>query len=72
MATAAISSMPIFWNRPGSAGPSMRMSYELAIRPRMVVVSCELMPPENAISTSAAPAKMNQVLTSWLLATSPR
>ena len=28
--------------------------------------------PENAISTSVAPAMMNQVLTSWLLTTSPR
>ena len=44
----------------------------LAISPRMVVVRSLLMVPENAISTSAAPAIMNQVLTSWLLTTSPR
>ena len=30
------------------------------------------MPPEKAISTSVAPAMMNQVETSWLLTTSPR
>jgi len=38
----------------------------------MVVVRPPLMLPENAINTSVAPAMMNQVLTSWLLTTSPR
>ena len=72
MATAAITSTPIFSNSRGSAGPSILMLYELAISPRMVAVRSEPMPPENAVSTSVAPAMMNQVLTSWLLATSPR
>jgi hypothetical protein len=38
----------------------------------MVVVRPVLIEPENAISSSDAPAMMNQVLTSWLLTTSPR
>ena len=72
MATAAISSTPIFSNSRGSAGPSILILCALARSPRMVVVRSALMPPENAISTSVAPAMMNQVLTSWLLTTSPR
>ena len=40
--------------------------------PRIVVVRSLLIGPENAISTSVAPAMTNQVLTSWLLTTSPR
>ncbi len=46
------------------AGLSILMLCALAISPRMVVVSSPLMTPENAISTSVAPAMMNQVLTS--------
>src|SRR6476646_1504905 len=38
----------------------------------MVAVRLAPMPLEKAVSTSAAPAMTNQVLTSWLLATSPR
>src|SRR5581483_5029262 len=38
----------------------------------MVAANCPLMPPENETRTSAPPAMMNQVLTSWLLTTSPR
>ena len=37
-----------------------------------MVVRLAPMPLEKAISTSVAPAMMNQVLTSWLLTTSPR
>ncbi len=72
MATAAISSRPIFSNSRGSAGPSILILCALASSPRMVVVRLALMLPENAISTSVAPLMMNQVLTSWLLTTSPR
>ncbi len=72
MAMAAINSAPMWRNRIGSAGPSIFMLCALAISPRMVTARLLLMLPENAISTSVPPAMMNQVLTSWLLTTSPR
>ena len=72
MATAAMISMPIFSNSRGKAGPSILISCALAMSPRMVAVRALPMLPENVLSTSAAPAMMNQVLTSWLLTTSPR
>ena len=54
-----------------SAPPSTRMLWALASRSRSdtCMVTIE---PENAESASVAPAMMNQVLTSWLLTTSPR
>jgi hypothetical protein len=72
MASAESTSMPSFLDSQISAGPSMLRSCALAMRPRIVAVNRSPMPPENATITKVAPAMMNQVLTSWLLTTSPR
>jgi hypothetical protein len=53
-------------------GPSTWNIHELAIRLRSGISIPPPIDPENVDSTSVAPAIMNQVLTSWLLATSPR
>src|SRR5947209_15025947 len=52
--------------------PSARIIQELATRLRKGAVMPPPIDPEKVESTSVAPAIMNQVLTSWLLATSPR
>src|SRR5665213_2136734 len=54
------------------AGPSTRNIHDLAIRLRSGISIPPPIDPENVDSTRVAPAIMNQVLTSWLLATSPR
>src|SRR5580692_2130993 len=53
-------------------GPSTWNIHELAIRLRSGISIPPPIDPENVDSTRVAPAIMNQVLTSWLLATSPR
>src|SRR6185437_11739151 len=52
-------------------GPSVWSIHALASRLRNGI-SIEPIDPENDDNTNVAPAIMNQVLTSWLLATSPR
>ncbi len=67
-AMIAYSSCVVSKIRPG---PSVRMRWAFSSSPRSetCIVPIE---PENADSASVAPAMMNQVLTSWLLTTSPR
>src|SRR5262249_55300385 len=72
IATAAITSRPSFSAMPTKPRPSMRIAPEWAIRPRSVVARPLAIEPENAIRSSAPAAITNQVLTSWLLTTSPR
>src|SRR5204863_4135314 len=53
-------------------GPSAWIIQELAIRLRIGIWIPPPIDPENVVRTSVAPAITNQVLTSWLFATSPR
>src|ERR1700742_4390266 len=69
---AAITAYSRFCANCSKAGPSTRNIHELAIRLRSGVSIPPPIDPENVDSTSVPPAIMNQVLTSWLLATSPR
>src|SRR6516225_3154494 len=53
-------------------GPSVRIDHALAIRPRSGTSIPPPIEPEKVDMTSVPPAITNQVLISWLLATSPR
>ncbi len=68
---ATISACSMCLSNSKSEVPSVRMLCALASRSRSETL---MLPnePENAESASVAPAMMNQVLTSWLLTTSPR
>src|SRR6185312_16203357 len=68
-AATMYSSLSASAKRPG---PSVRICHELAIRLRSGFSMLPPIEPEKDDSTSVAPAITNQVLTSWLLATSPR
>src|SRR6202021_1894423 len=69
---AAITTYSRFCASCSSAGPSTWNIHELAIRLRSGISIPPPIDPENVDSTRVAPAIMNQVLTSWLFATSPR
>src|SRR5581483_1601486 len=69
--SAAIKANSRFFASASRPGPSVFTIHELAIRLRSGVLISPI-EPEKLESTSVAPAIMNQVLTSWLLATSPR
>ena len=58
--------------RDEAAAVDADLRSELAISPRNVVVRPPLIEPENASASASPPAITNQVLTSWLLTTSPR
>src|SRR5438477_8427503 len=68
-ATTAYSSEAVSARSPG---PSLRIIQELAIRLRIGTRMPPPIDPENVDSSSVAPAITNQVLSSWLLTTSPR
>ena len=68
-ATTAYSSWLASCSRPG---PSVRIIQELAIRLRKGTSMPPPIEPPKVDITSVPPAMMNQVLISWLLATSPR
>src|SRR6267154_3431199 len=70
--TAASTAMPSVLPSCSSAAPSVRSMPALATRSRSGIRMPPPIEPEKVDSTSVAPAIMNQVLTSWLLATSPR
>ena len=68
---AASSAYSRLWVSASRPAPSVGIIQELAIRLRSGIVMPPLTEPEKVDSTRVAPAIMNQVLTSWLLATSP-
>ncbi|MGY4416470.1 hypothetical protein ACVWW4_008206 [Bradyrhizobium sp. LB7.1] len=70
--TAASTATSICCIRASRARPSVLIIQELASRLRIGVISPLPTEPEKLDTTSVAPAIMNQVLISWLLATSPR
>ncbi|MGY4429281.1 hypothetical protein ACVWWO_001758 [Bradyrhizobium sp. F1.13.1] len=70
--TAASTATSICCIRASSALPSVLIIQELASRLRIGANSPLPTDPEKLETTSVAPAIMNQVLISWLLATSPR
>jgi hypothetical protein len=72
IAIAAMTSTPMRPVRLSNPPPSAGMRQELASRPASVAFRLVPISVENDISTSVAPEMMNQVETSWLLATSPR
>ena len=70
--SAAISAYPSDCASASRPGPSAWIIQELAIRLRSGIRIPPPIDPENVDSTSVPPAITNQVLISWLLATSPR
>ena len=72
IAAAAMISLPSRATSRISAPPSNATACALAMRPRKAASSPAPMEPEKIIRLSAAAPMMNQVLTSWLLTTSPR
>ena len=71
IAAAPRISVPI---RPASrsrSGPLTEIVPEWAISPAMLALRPAPIEPAKATSTSVPPVRTNQVLTSWLLATSP-
>ena len=69
---AARMAMPSVLPSCSSAAPSVRSMPALATRLRSGIRMPPPIDPEKVDNTSVAPAITNQVLTSWLLATSPR
>src|SRR4051812_10249597 len=70
--SAAISAIPRLCESASKPGPSAWIIQEFATTLRSGIRMPAPIDPEKVDSTSVAPAIMNQVLTSWLLATSPR
>ncbi len=68
---AASTAMPSVLPSCSSAAPSARSVPALAIKLRSGIRMPPPIEPEKVDNTSVAPAITNQVLTSWLLATSP-
>src|SRR5712691_1199516 len=72
IATAAIASAPMRASARVRPLASIAMPCTLPTRPRKMVARPAPIEPEKIIRLSAAAAMTNQVLTSWLLTTSPR